>query len=94
MEYILRRALDGERESVVDVTVDGARALLVFADRLEAGEYAAHWTSPRHTPTAVPPAEISETCARHGLALVALRGYTEPESVDVVSVEALPLIFG
>lgn len=81
-------------EAVADVTVDGSRALLVFVDGESAGEFAERVPIVSGRPVAVSSAEISETCARHGLALVALYGFVEPEDLSVVSVELLPEIFG
>jgi hypothetical protein len=90
--HILRRVLDDEREEVAEISLDGSRALLVFANRPEASTFETRMRAGVE-PTAVSPEEISEVCVNHGLALVALYGFQEPEHVDVVSVEVLEDLF-
>jgi hypothetical protein len=94
--HILRRPLKGKREAVADVTVEGTRALLVFADGEAAGEFMDRTPGTLADSEAVPvsPAEISGVCANHGLALVALYGFPDPGDLSVMSVEAVPWIFG
>ncbi len=94
--HILRRPLEGEREAVADVTLEGTRALLVFADGESAEEFTVRTPGTFSDCEVVPisPAEISGVCANHGLALVALYGFLDPEDLSVVSVEAVPDIFG
>jgi hypothetical protein len=97
--HIIRlRPLEGGGEAAEEITTEGARALLVFADRESAEEFAEEFAA--QTPggfsggEAVPvsPAEISEVCARHGIGLCALFSFVEPGDLSVVSVEALPMI--
>jgi hypothetical protein len=90
--HILRRILDDEREEVVEISVDGPRALLLFPSRPDASTFNKRMRAGVE-PTSVSPAEISEVCANHSLALVALYGFQEPEHVDVVSVEVLEDLF-
>ncbi len=94
--HILRRPLEGEREAVADVTVEGARALLVFADGEDAGEFMDRTPGTLSDSEAVPvsSAEISGVCANHDLALVALYGFIDPGDLSVISVEAVPEILG
>ena len=94
--HILRRTVGaGDREAVADVTVEGARALLVFADGKGAAEFMDRTPGAFAESEAVPvsPAEISETCARHGIGLCALFSFLEPGDLSVVSVEAIPEVF-
>lgn len=94
--HILRRPLEGDREAVADVTVEGTRALLVFGDGESAGEFTARTPGTFSDCEVLPvsPAKISEVCANHGLALVALYGFLDPGDLSVISVEAIPEIFG
>ncbi len=94
--HILRRPLEGGREAVADVTVEGTGALLVFGDGQSAEEFTARTPGTFSDCEVVPvsPGEISETCARHGLALVALYGFIDPGDLSVISVEAVAEIFG
>jgi hypothetical protein len=92
--HILRRPLEGDREALAEITTEGARALLVFADRDSALEFTDHTPGPFSGSQVVPvsPAEISEVCARHGLGLCALYSFLEPGDLSVVQTEALPMI--
>jgi hypothetical protein len=93
--HIIRlRPLEGGGEAAEEITTEGARALLVFADRESAEEFAAQTPGGFSGGEAVPvsPAEISEVCARHGIGLCALFSFVEPGDLSVVSVEALPMI--
>jgi hypothetical protein len=91
---ILRQTLDSEREAVVNVSVDGHRALLVFGTAESAGGFIAHTLGTSSDSEAVPvsPADISEVCAKHGL--VALYGMLEPEDLSILSVEVVSEVFG
>ncbi len=94
--HILRRPLAGGEEAVAEITSEGARALLVFADGEDAREFMDRTpgTFADSEAVPVPPGEICETCARHGLALVALYGFIDPGDLSVISVEAVREIFG
>jgi hypothetical protein len=92
--HILRRPLGDDNEAVVTVPTGPGRALLVLRDATAAqvfGERAGMEDFEAHP---VAPAEISEVCARHDLALVALYGVMEPEDVSVFSPEVVSEIFG
>ncbi len=87
--FVLRKALDEQRELVVMTDVDGCNALLVPVTEEAAEE--ANGVHPGFEARPVTVEEIEHVCAIHGLALVGFWGF-EPNSLDVVSVETVGMI--
>lgn len=90
--HVLGRDLVGASEAMVTVPADPGRALLVLPNAA-ADSFGASAGLEGVEARAVSPAEISGTCARHGLALVALYGVLEPEDLSVLTVEVVSEIF-
>jgi hypothetical protein len=85
---------DKEAVATIYTKEDEGRALLVFADSAGAEALGIRAGFREGFEAAsVTPEEISKTCARHGLALVALYGFLGPGDLSVLSVQVVREIF-